>query len=106
MGLGKTLSVISLLAATRKSALQWSHTEPEPESPGKIELKSEIDPNEMKTKVYGMPDIDTDDKSALKRKREEPPKSLVKRTKATLLVCPMSTITNWEDQIKGMDRSR
>lgn len=89
--------MISLIAATRRSALKWSHSEPETvEQETMGDTKLEIEPSEIMTKVFGMPEVEV---KPMKRKREEV-KRLLTRTKGTLLVCPMSTITNWEDQIK------
>ncbi|WVQ98151.1 hypothetical protein IAU59_005273 [Kwoniella sp. CBS 9459] len=113
MGLGKTLSVVSLIAATRSSAHDWAKskleklaaTPAEPETDD-TELKSSF-----KTKVFGMPDIDAEIARDTKGKKRKFDEDLTKalaarrsrislRSKATLLVCPMSTISNWEDQIK------
>ncbi|OCF44855.1 DNA repair protein RAD5 [Kwoniella heveanensis CBS 569] len=113
MGLGKTLSVVSLIAATRSSAHDWAKsklekiasTPAEPEADD-TELKSSF-----KTKVFGMPDIDAEIARDTKGKKRKFDEDLTKalaarrsriavRSKATLLVCPMSTISNWEDQIK------
>lgn len=109
MGLGKTLSVVSLIAATRRSALKWSKTKVESMdsvSDGE-ERKSDVKVSDIKTKVFGMPTPESDDESSAKgkkRKRDDKKDTrktrIVRRSKATLLVCPMSTITNWEDQIK------
>ncbi|WRT64679.1 uncharacterized protein IL334_001613 [Kwoniella shivajii] len=110
MGLGKTLSVVSLIAATRSSAHDWAKSKIE-----KIALtptEKEKDETELKssftTKVFGMPDIQESGAKGKKRKRDEDVnKTLLARrsrisirSKSTLLVCPMSTISNWEDQIK------
>ncbi|KAL7420061.1 hypothetical protein Q5752_005026 [Cryptotrichosporon argae] len=113
MGLGKTLSVVSLIAATRIAAQAWSRTEPEPlEDEPQLETGSKLKMSAMSTKVFGMPS-DSDDEGASgkgkKRKHDAttaPSTSrfrreyIVKRARSTLLVCPMSTITNWEDQIR------
>jgi SWI/SNF-related matrix-associated actin-dependent regulator of chromatin subfamily A3 len=72
--------------------------------------------NEMKTRVFGMPDIDSENgtpqpsTSSFKGKKRRLEASgetlstrrarIVTRSKATLLLCPMSTITNWEDQLR------
>jgi SWI/SNF-related matrix-associated actin-dependent regulator of chromatin subfamily A3 len=102
MGLGKTLSIVSLIAATRQAAMKFSKAEiaaaPTPE-----EAKPELDPNTIKTKVFGMPDIPDLDEKGKKRKRDDEPIKLAStllRSRGTLLVCPMSTISNWEDQIR------
>lgn len=105
MGLGKTLSIISLIVATRLEARRWADTplesieEPvsEPEGP---------DVAEMKTKVYGMPDTEAESSKKRKHDRMQDVSAarrsrIVKRSKATLLVCPMSTISNWQEQIQA-----
>lgn len=118
MGLGKTLSVVSLIAATRKSSRKWAKSkmeEPEPASDGEQANAngSGIKASAMKTKVFGMPTPDSDEEEVtgkpMKRKKhddEAEKKTTTRRSrlsirsKATLLVCPMSTITNWEEQIR------
>ncbi|WOO85037.1 Helicase-like transcription factor CHR27 [Vanrija pseudolonga] len=113
MGLGKTLSVVSLIAATRPEATSWSRKPLEKFEliDGDDDCKEEIGASAMSTRVFGMPEDDSGGESSKKRKkrpREDEAlvalrarrSTILKRSKATLLVCPMSTITNWEDQIK------
>ena len=114
MGLGKTLSIVSLISATRKSAQKWAKTpldKAEDVSDEEDEAGPSIKASAIGTKVFGMPEMDPDEEveaKPKKRKRDDEAQrvlavrrnKLVKRSKATLLVCPMSTITNWEDQIK------
>jgi len=117
MGLGKTLTVISMIAATRREAVKWGKMRLEkPEKPGKEEKDDGLSVNEMKTRVFGMPDVESENgtpqpgtmsSKSKKRKLEgtcEPLSTrrarIVTRSKATLLLCPMSTITNWEDQLR------
>ncbi|BEI89113.1 uncharacterized protein CcaverHIS019_0204750 [Cutaneotrichosporon cavernicola] len=110
MGLGKTLSVVSLIAATKTAAKEWGERELE-----KVETPQETDEDKvpvsaMSTRVFGMPEPspEPDTPKGKKRRRDEQEEvanrtrrsQITKRSKATLLVCPMSTITNWEDQIK------
>lgn len=102
MGLGKTLSIVSLIAATRQAAMKFGQAKVEP-TPAEEEAKPELDPNTIKTKVFGMPDMPDLDEKAKKRKRDDEPVKLAStllRSRGTLLVCPMSTISNWEDQIR------
>ncbi|ORX34003.1 SNF2 family N-terminal domain-domain-containing protein [Kockovaella imperatae] len=116
MGLGKTLSVVSLISSTRHSAAKWARSKLESvEEPAASPPKDGLSSSVMRTKVFGMPENSDDDSRPIadfkgkKRKRDEPASSecgttrrsrLVRRSKATLLVCPMSTITNWEEQIR------
>lgn len=111
MGLGKTLSVVSLIAATHSAAREWSKRELE-----KVDAESEdekpksLPVSTMTTRVFGMPEGSPEPTSSKGKKRRRDEKEdaahrsrraqIIKRSKATLLVCPMSTISNWEDQIK------
>lgn len=61
MGLGKTLSILSLVVATLADANEWAKQKPPPQSTDGV--------------------------------------ALLRNSKATLLVSPLSTIANWEEQI-------
>lgn len=112
MGLGKTLSVVSLIAATRSSAHDYAKSKLE--KPGVVDSSSkpdsDIKPSEFRTKVFGMPSVedDTVDSKGKKRKFDEDTTKasasrrsrIVCKSRGTLLVCPMSTIANWEEQIR------
>lgn len=111
MGLGKTLTIVSLIAATRESARKWAKSRSAGSDVEMEEAKPEFSASGFKNRVFGMPEIDSDnDKkpSVKKRKREETDEKnaaarqarIQIRSRGNLLVCPMSTITNWEDQIK------
>lgn len=110
MGLGKTLSVVSLIAATRSAANEWAAKPLDTVAPPPDISSSNLDSSAMSTRVFGMPDDVDPITGVKKRKRDEPADAqlehntrrarIVKRAKGTLLVCPMSTMTNWEDQIK------
>ncbi|KAH7149984.1 SNF2 family DNA-dependent ATPase [Dactylonectria estremocensis] len=79
MGLGKTLSILSLIATTTEDAMQWEQLAPvQPEVP-------EMKPSRHDVLVP---------QSSLNLT------PLVRNVKSTLLVCPLSTVTNWEEQIK------
>ncbi|KAK4678091.1 hypothetical protein QC764_0051630 [Podospora pseudoanserina] len=79
MGLGKTLSILSLLAKTLDEAQAWSQREP---------LQPVVQ-NQRPQKSHEAP-----------RAQVLPLSQIRRNVKATLLVCPLSTITNWEEQIK------
>ncbi|WWD21589.1 hypothetical protein CI109_106075 [Kwoniella shandongensis] len=110
MGLGKTLSVVSLIASTRGAAHDFAKAKVEKvDTPASNGPEPDLKTAEFKTKVFGMPDIDEMlNAKGKKRKHEEEMNQAISarrsrittRSKGTLLVCPMSTITNWEDQIK------
>lgn len=80
MGLGKTLSILSLVVQTLDDASEWTKMTPS------------VAPHHS-------------DQSHTKKGRNAQlpacePTSLVLNSKATLLVSPLSTISNWEEQIK------
>ncbi|KAK4204134.1 SNF2 family N-terminal domain-containing protein [Triangularia verruculosa] len=79
MGLGKTLSILSLLSKTQEDAQAWSQREP---------VQPTI-PQQRPQKSHEVP-----------RAQALPLSDIRRNAKATLLVCPLSTITNWEEQIK------
>ncbi|KAI1430217.1 SNF2 family N-terminal domain-containing protein [Xylaria sp. FL1777] len=83
MGLGKTLSILSLVATTLDNADDWSKQEPiQPQAPTP-KKKGES------SRQFNVPAPPPLQLTPLKR-----------NGKATLLVCPLSTINNWEEQIK------
>lgn len=121
MGLGKTLSVVSLIAATHRASKEWAEKKLETIQGDDDDVSgpssSGLPVSAMSTRVFGMPDNDSsgdaegsNSKKGKKRRWQETDATadehrarralIVKRSRATLLVCPMSTITNWEDQIK------
>lgn len=79
MGLGKTLSILSLIASSMDAAAQWEDAVPlQPTAP---ETKpSRHDPVFSQSSLNLTP--------------------LIRNVKTTLLVCPLSTVSNWEEQIK------
>ena len=83
MGLGKTLSILSLVASTKELAVSWEQQSPaQPKAP------------ERKKKPGAPHNFDAPVPQTLDLTR------LRKNGKATLLVCPLSTVANWEEQIK------
>lgn len=79
MGLGKTLSTLSLIASSSSESLAWALTEPvRPQTQNQQNHDSFRPPRQD---VLGLTQVK-------------------KNSKATLLICPLSTITNWEEQIK------
>ncbi|CAK7266737.1 hypothetical protein SEPCBS119000_002183 [Sporothrix epigloea] len=82
MGLGKTLSILSLVASTGEQAAAW-HAQPFKHSTTS-EMRRRLG---LPTNYFGHPLLM--DMTPLKC-----------NARATLLVCPLSTVTNWEQQIK------
>ncbi|KAI2469954.1 SNF2 family N-terminal domain-containing protein [Annulohypoxylon bovei var. microspora] len=85
MGLGKTLSILSLVASTLDEAEQWANLTPvQPQAPPAPKKKASSS---------GQFDVPTPQPLALTQ--------LKQNGKATLLICPLSTVANWEEQIKA-----
>ncbi|KAK4238401.1 SNF2 family N-terminal domain-containing protein [Achaetomium macrosporum] len=83
MGLGKTLSVLSLVTKTLDAAERWAQLPPiQPKVP---ERKQQHPPQ----KPFEVPRPSSLELTPLRQ-----------NSKATLLICPLSTVTNWEEQIK------
>ncbi|KAK4193912.1 SNF2 family N-terminal domain-containing protein [Podospora australis] len=79
MGLGKTLSVLSLVTKTLDEAEAWSRLEP-------------VQPKVPERKPPAHHELPRPPPLALSQVR--------RNAKTTLLVCPLSTVTNWEEQMK------
>jgi SNF2 family DNA or RNA helicase len=83
MGLGKTLSILSLVTSSLDAAGEWSRRDPEqpppPPAPKKNGHNRGFDVPAPTPLALTMPALNS---------------------RATLLVCPLSTVANWEIQIK------
>lgn len=78
MGLGKTLSILSLVASSTDAAREWEDTPLlQPSAPESKPSRHDGFGSQTPLKLT----------------------PLVRNTRATLLVCPLSTVTNWEEQI-------
>lgn len=81
MGLGKTLSILSLLSSTMAESHEW-------------EQKLPMQPSVPEMKHSARNDLFGDSQTSLGLT------TILLNSKATLIVCPLSTVTNWEEQIK------
>ncbi|RKU45802.1 hypothetical protein DL546_005172 [Coniochaeta pulveracea] len=81
MGLGKTLSILSLMATTQKEAHMWAATPP---------AQHKVEKKQGHNKHFDLPKGQGLGLSTLRL-----------NGKGTLLICPLSTISNWEEQIKA-----
>ncbi|TFY59845.1 hypothetical protein EVJ58_g5522 [Rhodofomes roseus] len=111
MGLGKTITCVSLIAATLPSARQYAATPivrpsalPEPSEPT-------LTADHFAGSVWGMPTQHgqgSSSKGKAKSSREQDREDagyaracrIKVRTRATLIICPLSTVSNWEDQFR------
>lgn len=115
MGLGKTITCVSLIAATLDAARAFAAEPlPPPPLPPPRPAESTLNAAHFTGAVWGMPDLasgGTSSKSAkaqAKAEREADKQEAeytracrVKvRSRATLIICPLSTISNWEDQFR------
>lgn len=111
MGLGKTITCVSLIAATRAAshAFAASPLEPIPPPPRETEHP---DASHFSGTVWGMPDV-VDAPQTSNKGKAKANKSLDKleadyarscrikaKSRATLIICPLSTVSNWEDQFR------
>ncbi|KAJ7092552.1 SNF2 family N-terminal domain-containing protein [Mycena epipterygia] len=108
MGLGKTITCVSLIAATLASAKEFVASGEPPASPrgGSEPLSA----SHFAGTVWGMPDdsgpssIKAKAKAARaqdKIEAEHARASRIKtRSRASLIICPLSTVSNWEDQFR------
>ncbi|KAI6629423.1 transcription termination factor 2 [Pyricularia oryzae] len=80
MGLGKTLSILSLISSSMDQAAEWATRVPQQP----VQERRKQTSNKFK--------IPMQEPLGLTK--------LTRNSKATLLVCPLSTVTNWEEQIK------
>jgi SWI/SNF-related matrix-associated actin-dependent regulator of chromatin subfamily A3 len=108
MGLGKTITCVSLIGATLASAQAFATLPIElPPSPSSCES---LDASHFSGSVWGMPTRDAglsqkskakSAKSQDKLEAEYVRASRIKaKSRATLIICPLSTVSNWEDQFR------
>lgn len=79
MGLGKTLSILSLVASTLDDAQAWEQTP--------IVQRPKAEPK-TSSNGHSVPQTNLE------------PAPVTRHVKTTLIVCPLSTVTNWEEQMK------
>ncbi|KAF8913027.1 SNF2 family N-terminal domain-containing protein [Gymnopilus junonius] len=109
MGLGKTISTVSLIAATLRSAEVFASSPLDvvPKPPLRIDAP---DPSHFAGSVWGMPENGSSSSGKGKAKMDKLQDKLeadysrscrIKaKSRATLIVCPLSTVSNWEDQFR------
>jgi len=104
MGLGKTITCVSLIAATLQSARNFAAQplDPPPRSTRHLSAAH------FAGSVFGMPDTSSKGKKAKKADREQEKTEvdyvracrIKARSRATLIICPLSTVANWEEQFR------
>jgi SWI/SNF-related matrix-associated actin-dependent regulator of chromatin subfamily A3 len=103
MGLGKTITCLSLIAATLASAQAFAVSPIEMPSPPSFKPSA----SNFSGSVWGMPtgsSAKSDAKAAKAQEKLEAQFARASRIKAksraTLIICPLSTVSNWEDQFR------
>ncbi|KAJ7630768.1 SNF2 family N-terminal domain-containing protein [Roridomyces roridus] len=112
MGLGKTITCVSLIAATLASARQFAASPPDVLEPpaGGSGGSEPLSASHFSGSVWNMPE-DTGSmsgkakaKAARAQDKLEAEHARVSRIKAksraSLIICPLSTVSNWEDQFR------
>ncbi|KAI0689882.1 SNF2 family N-terminal domain-containing protein [Cytidiella melzeri] len=112
MGLGKTISCVALLAATLRSARDFAATPLEPPPPPHpTSGEPQLTAAHFAGSVWGMPSGSNEPTSAkgkAKAVREQDKleseflrtSRLKIKSRATLIICPLSTVVNWEEQFR------
>ncbi|KAF6766578.1 SNF2 family N-terminal domain-containing protein [Ephemerocybe angulata] len=103
MGLGKTITCVSLVAATLRASIAFAASPLAPVPPPPAPEVDSLDPSHFAGSVYGMPDT-SQAKAAKNQEKVEADYVRACRIKvksrATLIICPLSTVANWEDQFR------
>jgi SNF2 family DNA or RNA helicase len=112
MGLGKTITCVSLMAATLASSQAFASSPLEAvlQPPSRLATPNA---DQFAGRVWGMPEVESSSTTAsdkAKAKMERIQNKLeteyaracrIKaKSRATLIVCPLSTVSNWEDQFR------
>jgi SWI/SNF-related matrix-associated actin-dependent regulator of chromatin subfamily A3 len=112
MGLGKTITCVSLIASTLSAASAFGKSALVPRPPPPVHSNSEpaLTASHFQGAVWNMPDTSSQGsgKSKGKGKMEERREAeeyhracrIKVKSRGTLIVCPLSTVVNWEDQFK------
>lgn len=111
MGLGKTITCVSLIAATLGSAKAFAVS---PRSLGMIaplpRQCDSPDASHFSGSVWGMPTAEPSTyqkpKAKMAKKQDKMEAEYIRssriktKSRATLIICPLSTVSNWEDQFR------
>jgi SWI/SNF-related matrix-associated actin-dependent regulator of chromatin subfamily A3 len=117
MGLGKTITCVSLIAATLLAASQFEQLPLEqaaPPAPPPLTPPDILDASHFEGAVWGMPNATTAAAPKMSAKAKAKEARLMDaaqaqytracriktRSRATLIICPLSTVSNWEDQFR------
>lgn len=114
MGLGKTITCVSLIAATLPSARKFAESPltPPPTPPPELPDPS-LTAAHFQGSVWGIPPPSSDTRSSSSKSKNKVAREqdraeaqyaracrIKMKSRATLIICPLSTVVNWEDQFK------
>lgn len=109
MGLGKTITCVSLLAATLAASQKFASS---PIDTAARPADSDApDATHFSGAVWGMPEADSTPTNAkgrakAQKQQERAEQDYIRtcrikaKSRATLIICPLSTVSNWEDQFR------
>ncbi|EPQ60504.1 hypothetical protein GLOTRDRAFT_113119 [Gloeophyllum trabeum ATCC 11539] len=115
MGLGKTITCVSLIASTLRSAHAFASSPLVPPKPPPVERgsSSNLTASHFAGSVWGMPETNPEACSSSSKGKGRATKDQDKaeaeyvracrikvRSRATLIICPLSTVANWEEQFR------
>ncbi|KAH7930552.1 hypothetical protein BV22DRAFT_1078743 [Leucogyrophana mollusca] len=113
MGLGKTITCVSLIAATLDSAQAFASSplQPVPPPPDRGFQESSLSAAHFAGSVWGMPEPSDSAYSAKGKAKASKAQDKAEaeyaracriraKSRATLIICPLSTVSNWEDQFR------
>lgn len=111
MGLGKTITCVSLIAATLKSARDFAASGPDAPVPGDSDSDNP-DASHFSGRVWGMPEVIEPTSGSAKAKAKAQRMQdkadgvyarqcrIKTKSRGTLILCPLSTVANWEEQFR------
>jgi SWI/SNF-related matrix-associated actin-dependent regulator of chromatin subfamily A3 len=113
MGLGKTITCVSLMGATLNSSIAFAASPLDTISPPSSRVEK-LEPDHFAGSVWGMPDTSQGSRSSTSSKAKAKAERLhdkqeaeyarhcrIKvKSRATLIICPLSTVSNWEEQFR------
>lgn len=112
MGLGKTITCVSLIAGTLASGHAFAATPSQSASPPSPYNCDNLKSSHFAGSVWGMPEAPepgpTSAKGKAKAARAQDKLEaeytracrIKAKSRATLIICPLSTVSNWEDQFR------
>lgn len=112
MGLGKTITCVSLIAATLDSAIAFASSPLQlPVHPDRNQHEDTLSADHFAGSIWGMPDTSessssTKGKAKATKEQDKAEADYTRacriktKSRATLIICPLSTVSNWEDQFR------